>query len=162
MPITSLPRMVLAHDEHFHVVWATAMNVEDVERWHQDVMGFLAKTTGARAVVTVLPEGAPPAAPAVRTAVGQSIDKISASGAYSGCIILGRGFQASLQRSVVAALGLLTNRNDRAMKVAQDGAGFLAKLPPELRAHADAFHALLASAEKAALPSGGASAGATA
>jgi hypothetical protein len=144
--------MVLAEDAHFHVVWATAMNVDDVKQWHDDVMAFLKRTQGSRAVCTVLPPNAPPAPGPVRVGVGQAIDAISGEGAYSGCIILGTGFAASVQRSVVAALGMLTTRHERAMKVADSVDNFIGRLPPELRAHGDAFRALVAEAEKHAAP----------
>jgi hypothetical protein len=146
--------MVFAVDGPFHIVWATAMNVDDVLTWHDDVMAFLARTERPAAVCMIVPTKAPPPSAPMRAALGKSIDEMSNAGAYSGCILLGTGFAASVQRSVVAALGLLTVRNERAMKVADSAASFLARLPPELRAHGDAFHALVAQAEKAATPAG--------
>ena len=125
---------VYAQDEHVHVSWWDGpTNHATVQAFFEATQAFCVSTKGPRALVIVVPSDAPAPGSETRPAMARVVDNATGHGVTPTIIMLGRGFRASIHRSIATAVSMLAT-SGRGLIVADDLDQLVAKVPPAVAA----------------------------
>ena len=148
MKLTKTATTVFTHDENFLVGWWRDATTGSMELWNAPLEAFLATANRPCASICVIPASHPGSTLEDRAAMGALANRVYAIGGGQCLIFLGRGFTASIHRSVATTVGMFLPRG-RSLLVAEDLESLVKKLPQELAGHHLALAGLYAAADEA-------------